>query len=904
MMLAKADPSMKHLLLLLVTLLLPSIACAEPFIVKDGTARAEIIISDSPTRTQRLAARELQTYLNKITGAELEILSSPGGDLPIQLYVGTSSHTDALGISAEGLKHGAYRIVSGENWMAFLGDDTDFVPTEPWPRSSKDISTGKMQQAWDAITGEHWGYPHRQLYKHYSGPNSVFGTPDEVKTDKDGNVHVWSFDERGSFNSVCGFLRSLGMRWYMPGEIGEILPKVDSIPLTNIDRTVHPDFPMRILQFRPSVDGREVMMWGFRLGVRRPFGRQAAHGFRDMTDNEPTMTNHPEWFALYGDQRHNRLDIKNNQLCYSNEGLFRQAVHFAQTQFDHYDMDVVSIMPPDGYAAICQCELCVGKDSPELGPRGSLSNYVWDFVNRVAKEIAKTHPGKKISNCAYGSYTEPPSNIDKLEPNVQVIIVGGRRPKDPDPENIRRIREAWTAKTDNPVEIFENYPFTARNFYLPIFNPIALGDGINATKGISRGEDIWLSMDFSDRGAGLNHFMVYFTARMYWGGKDQDIHALFDEYVDRFYGPAARPMRDFFTFCEQHWAAMDKDAAKAGQALELFEQAKQGAEKESIYGRRLALIDNYLERLRLRLTVLSKKRGPVPSVRKVGGEPVTPIVIDGRLDDLPWQKIRTASTGKFKENQTGAAPRLPTTFMVEWRNRTLYLAIRCEEKPGESLNIVTRKDEDPALWYGDAVEILLETDRHSYYQIAVNPAGAIIDLDRSMDKSNRLQWSSQAEVATHIADDHWIVEIGIPVTEDENDPNHQVIGTLPSIDLPWHINLCRQRVREGDIEHSAFAPTGTKSFHVPMKFAYFYKGGSHKFEADPAVTDYVIASSQAKKFIQARKFEEALSLYTALAADKTVTPLQESLALKQAALCARRLNNDDLANELEGRQRD
>ncbi len=391
---------------------------------------------------------------------------------------------------------------------------------------------------------------------------------------------------------------------------------------------------------------------------------------------------------------------------------------------------------------------------------------------------------------------------------------------------------------------------------------------------------------------------------MYWGGKDQDIHALFDEYVDRFYGPAAGPMRDFFTLCDEHWAVMDQDAAKASQALDLFEQARQVAEKESIYGRRLALLDNYLERLRTRLTVLSQKRGPVPSVRKVGGEPVPPIVVDGRLDDLPWQKIPTSSTGMFKENQTGEPPALPTSFMVEWRNRTLYLAIRCEENPGEPINIATRKNEDPALWYGDTIEILLETDRHSYYQIAVNPAGAIIDMDRGMDKANRLRWSSQAEVATHIDDDHWIVEIGIPVTQDENDPYHRVIGNQPTLDLPWHINLCRQRVRESSTEHSAFAPTGTKGFHVPMKFAYFYKGHSHRFEADPTVTDYIIASSKAKKLIREKKFEGALSIYTALAEDESATPLQESFALKQAAICARRLKNDDLAKELESRQRE
>jgi len=229
-------------------------------------------------------------------------------------------------------------------------------------------------------------------------------------------------------------------------------------------------------------------------------------------------------------------------------------------------------------------------------------------------------------------------------------------------------------------------------------------------------------------------------------------------------------MGQFFAYCEEYWMSMDKDAEKTSRALELFERAKQEADQESVYARRLAFIDRYLERLRTRLSVLSQKRGPVPSVRKVSGSPVTPIVVDGRLDDFPWQKIPTSSTGRFRENQTGEAPAFPTTFMVEWRSHMLYFAIRCEEKPGEPLRIATTKNEDPALWYGDNIEILLETDRHSYYQIAVNPAGAIIDMDRSTDKAGRQRWSSQAEVATHVANDHWVVEVGIPVTQDENDP--------------------------------------------------------------------------------------------------------------------------------------
>ncbi len=918
---------------------------SERFLVKDGQPKAEIVIAEDPPRTTRLAAQELQSHVEKISGAKVSIVSEPSGMVPVSVFVGRSSHTDKLGITDENLKYGAYRIVSGDNWLVLIGDDTDFVPIEPWPRSNNDIVSGKMQKAWNQITGEHWGYTHSQLRKHYTGATGLFGTPNEQHVDKDGNVNVWGFDERGSFNAVCGFLRSLGVRWYLPGELGEIVPSMASIPLprasrsrsreTSVpnsrdsgylyDQTVRPDFPLRTINFRFGVYGRDTAMWAMRLGVRQPYGRQAAHGLHHMTRNEHTLTNHPEWFALYGGKRHTQLGQRLNQLCYSNEELLQETVRFVRAQFDHFDMDVVSVMPPDGYTAICQCKLCEGKDTSDRGYRGAFSDYVWEFVNRVAKEVGKTHPDRMISNCAYGTYTQPPQNIDKLEPNVQVIIVGGRRPTSEARDEIRQLRKDWATKTDNPIIVFENYPFTGRGFYLPAYIPRVMGESINATKGTSRGEDIWLTMDFGENAIGYNHFLVYFTARMYWGGKQQDVVALFDEYCRLFYGPAENEMRAFFQYSEEHWREMEKDKAKADCALELFAYAKKKVEgdarsrtglptrqgsldqneatgretRPTIYAQRLALIDNYLNGLRRKTKQLGQKRGPVPRLRLVG-ETRSEIVVDGKLDDEAWEDCPTAATGRLSELQTGRRPIYGTTFKTAWRGGNLYFAIRCEEHKGERLNIATTKNGDQAMWYGDVVEILLDTESHSYYQIVVNPSGARIDLDRGADRSAWYRWDSKAEVATHVADDFWTIEIRIPVVQDESDPLHLVIGRKPTQSLPWHVNICRQRIRENGTEYSAFSPTGTAGFHKPMKFAHFYDGRSHTFDADPTVTDYLIAQRAANDLLRERKLDEALDAYIALAAGDGVNDYQTSAALEQAAFCARSLQDYDRAARITG----
>lgn len=896
-------PLIASFILCFVFLAPTSATLAELQLVSNGKPLAEIVVAENPPRTTLLAAHELRTYVEKITGARLDIVAKPGGQHPISIFVGQSADTEKLGITAEGLANGAYRIVSGDNWLVLIGDDSNFTPIEPWPRGNSDIASGKMQAAWDGITGKHWGYPHRQLHKHYSGVNSLFGKPNEQKLDKDGNVNVWTYDERGSFNAVCGFLRDLGVRWYMPGDIGEIVPKISTLSFPEVDRIVRPDFPMRILNFRTAVYGRDVMMWGFRLGLRQPYGRQAAHGLHRMTHNEQLLKSKPEWFALYGGKRHTQAGKRLNQLCYSNEELFEESVRFAQAQFDHFDMDVVSIMPPDGYTAICQCDLCNGKDDPDQGSRGSLSNYVWDFVNRVAKEIGKSHPDKLISNCAYGVYTDPPSRIARLEPNVQVIIVGGRRPTRDSPAErveLRKLREGWAARTDRPIEFFENYPFTGRNFYLPAYIPRVMGESITETKGISRGEDIWLTMDFGENAIGYNHFLAYFTARMYWGGKDQNAVRLFDEYCEKFYGPAADSMKKFFSYCEANWRRMETDSDKASQALELFAVAKSSAPEDTVFAKRIQLIDNYLNGLRRKNIQLAQKRGPVPKLRLVGGDPLEPIVVDGNLNDKAWRDIAVASTGTMRELQTGRQPTYGTSIKSVWQKGSVHFAVRCEENLGDKPNIATTKNRDQAIWYGDVVEFLINTDSHNYYQIAVNPAGAIVNIDRATEKAKWFTWDSKAEVATQIHDDHWTVEIRIPVTEDENDPLHQVIGRKPTQSLPWYLNVCRQRVRGGHVELSAFSPTGTKAFHEPMKFAHFYRGLSHQFEADESVTDFIIATRKAEQLFRARKFDEAMSAYVATSAAEKVTDFQKSEALYRAAQCARALKDQVKTAELAG----
>jgi hypothetical protein len=905
----------------LLVALLPALAvapfaettcAAETLLVENGTSRAEIVIAAEPPRSVRLAAAELQTYVEKISGARLPIMNEPSGK-NARIYVGRSPHTDQLGLSVEGLKYGAYRIVSGDDWLAILGDDTDFVPQEPWARNNGEIRSGKLQAEWEKLTGAMYGVPDAGMYKHRFKLPAELGLPAaavRTATPAAGSpaptLDHWGFDERGSYNGVCGFLQKLGVRWYLPGELGEIVPQLKTIPLPKIDETVRPDFEIRRFSLRFATVSPETRAWAMRLGMRDPHGLHVAHGSATMTGRDEIYAAHPEWFALYGGVRRYVPGYSKNQLCYSNPELFAETVRYARAQFDHYGYEGVSIMPPDGYTSICQCPLCEGQDEPARGGHGSITNHVWDFVNRVAKETRKTHPDKLIVCCAYGVYTDVPTNIPRLEPNVQVVIVGGRRPRSSRPEQqaeLRALRAAWRAKTDRPLMIFENYPITDRGWYLPAYVARTIGRSVNETKGVSRGEDIWLTFgpDFDKKDLGFNHFQVYFTARMYWGGPQADVEAMLDEYCRLFYGPASDAAKRFFSYCEDHWEAMETDAAQADEALAMFAATQALVEPSSVYGRRLSLIDEFLNGLRRKRAQLAQKRGVVPKLRMVGD--AKDIVIDGKLDDPYWQNCPVAATGRLRELQTGRAPAFGTTVKAGWQSGSVYFAIRCDERPGEKLNVTATKKDDSAIWYGDVVEILLSSDSHSYYQIAVNPAGTLVDFDRGAEKSAWSGWESQAQVATQVASDHWTVEIRIPVTDDENDPLNQIVGNKPTQSLPWYVNICRQRIRDDGAEHSAFSPTGTNGFHDPLKFAHFYDGRTRTFEADPTVTDFASQFQAAYKLLREGKRSEALAASLALAetTDGNLTDLQISAAWEQAAEAARILRDPAKAAELAER---
>lgn len=192
------------------------------------------------------------------------------------------------------------------------------------------------------------------------------------------------------------------------------------------------------------------------------------------------------------------------------------------------------------------------------------------------------------------------------------------------------------------------------------------------------------------------------------------------------------------------------------------------------------------------------------------------IRLDGRLDDAFWQNLPTF---ELVDLISGEAAQVRTEFQIAWAEDGLYVAIRADEPSADGPVVNANEDQDRGIFQDDNIEILLQTPTHAYYQIVVNAAGAIIDLDRS-DGVN-YDWTAQAQAAAHIGEGYWTLEVRIPVDaveEFDPDPTRGVIGARPTAAAPWYFNVCRMHRRGGDAG-MAFSPTLQPGFHHPERFA-------------------------------------------------------------------------------------
>lgn len=790
-------------------------------LVEDGAPRAEIVISEKPARMARLAAKELQTYVEKISGARLEIVTRPGAG-KAHVFVGKSAHTDALSLATDGLENGAFRMASGADWLALLGPDEDHVPVEPWGRMRSTAEAARVNQAWDKTTGDTFWNNAGSLYTRYH---------------KD--LDVWDYDDAGTLNAVHEYLRGLGVRWFAPGELGEVVPVLKSLPLPQVDRTVRPDFGMRRFMFYTDHTGLgDKGLWTLRLGLNHGHKiggiTQICHGMKFVLMREEMKKAHPEMYLLTGGKR----DTTTKGSGYPDLTaplFFEKHLKYARAMFDHFHEPMLSIDLVDGYGGMTSDDpRWMAQLTPQRGWGGSMSDHVFGYLNRVALELHRSHPDRLVSGLAYSAYRLPPEKIATMSPNFVLIETRQRQGfwDEAKRQEHADIRAAWQKKLRPGRYLTWDYDVNARPEQAgrPVYYSRQIARDLRELKGQTLGEMVEIYDHPAGREASfgydplaIGHLNLYLLSRLWWDA-GQDVDALINDYVTLYYGPAAQRMRAFMDYCEDNWMHMGQDAEKIGKALSLLQAAQGAADPQSAPGRRMQKIADLMRPLVALQQQLSRKRESdleyrVLETRQTGGKPLTSRPFDGQVLKEHWTEVRSAALVPLLPG----APRSKafSSFQIQREGTMLHIGIICHEPDMAGLNLPATQADDPKLLEGDHVTLLIETPTRAYYEIAISPAGAVLERDHA-EGGKGLAWTSGAQCAVHRGDGLWSVDLRLPIVGEGAfvlDPLKGVDGAQPKDLFPWHFNVCRQRVRGGKVERTAYSPTGRDDFYVPERFA-------------------------------------------------------------------------------------
>lgn len=380
------------------------------------------------------------------------------------------------------------------------------------------------------------------------------------------------FEERGSLDAVYDFLeRFCGVRWYAPTELGLVCPSSPTLAVRGRDILRAPAMDYLWLASSPlylpappdKVPAHEVTLWKLRMRLGgQPFsGNHSFYGYYDRFLKE-----HPDWFA----QGHAG---KPPQMCYTHPGFIRQVVQDARDYFDGKGKhpgavamgDLFSLGPMDN-SQYCTCPRCQPlfdageRDNPQF-TGGYASAYIFGFVNAVASEVRKTHPGKWVGTLAYSKYGYCPPAV-RLEPNIKVqLCLHTRNWWCPSMEaNDRKTLAGWRSQDpERPIYLWLYYCFPAlsANFgkfhYFPGFFAHRVVDQMRLFhKTKIRG--IFLEHS-SECGATylMDQLELYLTFKLA-DDPDLDGEALIAEFFTRYYGAAAAPMKALYLAIEDAYS--------------------------------------------------------------------------------------------------------------------------------------------------------------------------------------------------------------------------------------------------------------------------------------------------------------------------------------------------------------
>lgn len=766
-------------------------------IVENGQPKAEIVVPEKPLANVKFAAEDLQKHLEAISGAKLAIVSEPSGKVKSRIFVGRSPLTDKLGVTTDDLKAGGFKIVVKGDDVVIVGKDVEYAPFPFNPKKKADVAK------WRKLMGGNLGVRVTEPGKF----NKELG--------------FFTLDDTATLYAVADFLEQLGVRFYMPYEIGTVIPKESTIIVPEQSIKKEPAFPYREFTYsRAMQDDAEGVAWFKRLKYGCAYFLCDFQNIHNVFDYKLLGESNPEYFAHQGGEP--ILDRKGRGVARLGNEKFRQASsRYLRGLFDAYpDVTCVGLHMPMGFQKIDEND---AKNWPvkRKSEGAQRSDYVWDYWIHLAKELKKTHPDKYLVGFAHANYKEPPANVDKLPDNLLLLLSYPTKSlRDPVYRKfLRDMREKWLSMlASKKMIVYERFGVNkSGKALLPIVFTKLLQEETRRLDGVSDGKLFEVGAVRDKAGQrriscyALNHLYYYLQGKLYWN-PDLDLEKTLDEYYRLFFGPAADEMREFHEFAEEVWmrpeshhVSLNGGYLRPEDGDKFFDilaraKAKAGADTDTVYGERIAMIEEDMSPMRTVFNNL-KRTGPDVAAPRLSNN----VTIDGVVEETPskkdhWHRLLPNRGGEpSEENATDVA--------INFNQDATALVIRCVCRENDMANLVAKVTENDhhGIFYDDVIEIYVETPTRSYFKMVVNPNGAVWDETFDHVLINRdggtEKWSPGIKAAAKKYDDRWALEVEIPLRD---------FGPLPTMDEPWGINVCRTRFTGGEPSATALSPTGGK----------------------------------------------------------------------------------------------
>ncbi len=394
------------------------------------------------------------------------------------------------------------------------------------------------------------------------------------ETSADGSEDVFTIEESAGRLVISGgsdvavlygvyeYLHSLGVRWFMPGELGENVPALASIPLTPGRRIVsRPAFRTREIDYsgeagwhfaadRQEAQMRDYALWLVRNKLhyarfisREPFdfnqSRERNHHNVSRILRNVSIEQEPDRFALVtrsGETRR-RLPRDGAQICFTHPANVQATIEAALRFFAESPQMLTFPTSLEDHGGICECAECVRANGGLFPP--DPNRLVWSFQNAVARGLRERLPEKRIAFYAcYGGMTHPPEGT-RAEPGV-VAVACHVQSNSADIVNPgcpwNRVYYDHLLKIKATGAEMGCYDYT---MYAGCPQPLSILNSVKTYRDLGY---VWYHTESMGRDEQRN-IVAWVQAQMAWDASSAP-DALLDEFCAGYYGPAGDNVRD------------------------------------------------------------------------------------------------------------------------------------------------------------------------------------------------------------------------------------------------------------------------------------------------------------------------------------------------------------------------